>query len=85
MLLSTLFVVTSCLGSDDDEVTYYGDTAITSFALGTMNRYVHTTSSAGADSVYKTTYAGSGYVFYIDQLTCDIYNVPSARAAARWR
>ena len=77
MLLSTLFVVTSCLGSDDDEVTYYGDTAITSFALGTMNRYVHTTSSAGADSVYKTTYAGSGYVFYIDQLTCDIYTVDS--------
>ena len=38
---------------------------------------MHTTSSAGADSVYKTTYAGSGYVFYIDQLTCDIYNVDS--------
>ena len=63
--------------TDDNDVVYYDDTAITSFSLGTMNRYVHTKSSTGADSVYKTTYSGSNYAFYIDQLTCEIYNVDS--------
>ena len=77
MLVSALFVLASCLGSNDDEVVYYGDTAVTSFALGTVNRYVHTTSKSGADSVYKTTYAGSSYTFYIDQVKHEIYNVDS--------
>jgi hypothetical protein len=58
-------------------VVYYGDTAITSFSLGTLNQYVHTTSKAGADSVYKTTVAGSNYAFHIDQLNHEIYNVDS--------
>ena len=77
LLLAALFVFASCLNSDDNDVVYYDDTAITSFSLGTMNRYVHTKSSTGADSVYKTTYSGSNYAFYIDQLTCEIYNVDS--------
>ena len=77
MLVSALFVLASCLGSDDDEVVYYGDTAVTSFSLGTVNRYLHTTSKSGADSVYKATYTGSSYTFYIDQMNHEIYNVDS--------
>ncbi len=78
LLLAALCVCTSCLKSDkDSEVTYYNDTAITGFTLGTVNRYLHTTSKSGADSVYKATYAGSAYKFYIDQQKGEIFNPDS--------
>ena len=73
-----LFV--SCIGSDDDDDkhTYYGDTAVTGFSLGTLNRYLKTKAKDGVtDSIYKRTYAGSNYAFYIDQVNCKIYNVDS--------
>ena len=77
ILVSTIIVCTSCLGSDDDDYTYYDDTAITSFSLGTLNRYVHTTSSTGNDSIYKTTVKGSNYKFMIDHEKREIYNPDS--------
>ena len=64
----------SCLGSDDDDTTYYDDAAITAFSMGTLNRYLTTTSSTGEDSVYKVTYAGSSFKMTIDQLGCRIFN-----------
>lgn len=70
-------VTTSCLNSSDNEVTVYDDMVVTAFTLGTLNRYLHTTSSAGVDSIYKTTFAGSGYVMSIDQLKHEIYNLDS--------
>lgn len=73
----TVCLMTSCLGSNNSETTVYDDVAVTAFTLGTLNRYLHTTSSAGADSVYKTTYAGSGYTMAIDQLNRRIFNVDS--------
>ena len=73
-LLTAALSLTSCLSSNDDSTTTYNDMAITSFTLGTLNRYLHTTSSAGADSVYKTTYAGSTYKMSIDQIGHRIYN-----------
>jgi hypothetical protein len=73
--LSTMFLLTSCLNSNDD--SYYGDTAITAFTLGTLNRYVHVKTSAGKDSTYKTTLTGSSYNFYIDQTNRTIYNPDS--------
>lgn len=77
LLLSALTMLTSCLGDDDDNITYYDDTAITSFTLGTLKYYATTTSSTGADSTYQTTYDASGYHFYIDQLSHEIYNPDS--------
>lgn len=77
-MVAALCMYTSCLKSDSDgDVKYYDDTAITSFSLGTVNRYLHTKSKSGEDSVYKTTFAGSTYKFYIDQKTFEIYNPDS--------
>ena len=49
-LISAIFVFTSCLNSDNEVTTYYGDTAITSFSVGTLKYYKHTTSSTGKES-----------------------------------
>ena len=62
--LTLLF--SSCLSDDEEEVTYYGDAAITTFGLGTLNRTVHT-----------TTVSGSNYKCYIDQVNRVIYNADS--------
>ncbi len=77
IIFSTVILMASCLNSDNYNVTYYADTAITSFSLGTLNRYLTTTSSTGEDSTYSTTVTGSNYKFYIDQLAQEIYNPDS--------
>lgn len=77
VLFSSVFVLASCLKNDSDEIVYYDDTAITSFNVGTLNRYIHTKSSTGEDSVYKTTLDCSKYKFYIDQYKKVIYNADS--------
>lgn len=76
-LLSAVFIFASCLGSNDQDTTSYGDTAITSFSLGTLVRTMHTTSSKGVDSIYTTTVTGSNYVFNIDQFGGQVYNTDS--------
>ena len=76
VILTATLLLPSCLGSDDN-TTYYDDVAITSFSLGTLNRYLTTTTSAGNDSIYKVTYAGSGYKVAIDQLNGRIFNCDS--------
>lgn len=74
-LLATTALLASCLKSDDDAtIILYNDTAITSFTLGTLNRYVNTTSSAGVDSTYKEAIVGSDYKFSIDESTHCIFN-----------
>lgn len=76
--LTTIFALSSCLGDNEDETTYYTDTAISAFTLGTLNVTVHTTASDGVtDSTYTATYDGSAYKFNIDQLTQTIYNLDS--------
>lgn len=76
--LSAMLLVTSCLSDDDDNgYTSYNDAAVTAFTLGKLNQYLHTTSSAGTDSVYKKTYEGNTYKFYIDQVSNTIYNPDS--------
>lgn len=77
VLLTAMTMLTSCLDSDDTTITLYNDTAITSFTLGTLNRYLHTTSSTGADSIYKETVTGSNYKFSIDQASHRIFNADS--------
>lgn len=78
IIASAVVSLTSCLSNTDDEVTYYDDTAITAFSLGTINRYNHTTTKDGTgDSVYVTKIAGSNYKCYIDQVNALIYNPDS--------
>ena len=76
-MLVCVLLVTSCLKSNDvDTSDYNSDTAIISFSLSTVNRYVHTTSSKGVDSVYKVTTSNPA-VFTIDQAQRKIYNTDS--------
>ena len=77
MLWALLATMTSCLKGKNDTVTLYSDAAINGFTLGTLNRYVHTISSTGEDSVYKVTVTGSDYTFHIDQVNHRIYNTDS--------
>jgi hypothetical protein len=77
-LLALAIGVSSCLGnSDDTEVTAYDDTAIGAFSLLAVNRYVHTTSTSGGDSVYLSKLTVSQYPFQIDQYQGKIYNTDS--------
>ena len=75
-MLVGAMLVTSCLKDRESNTQYYNDTAIASFKLATVNRYVHTTSSTGADSVYKSTLSDP-VVFTIDQQQFKIYNTDS--------
>lgn len=67
----------SCLGKNEDTTTYYYETAVSSFSIGTLKRTVHTRSSKGEDSTYVTTVNASGYKFNIDQLSGTISNPDS--------
>lgn len=73
LLLTAMFSLASCLSTDEDEVTYYNDTAITSFSLGTLKRVV-TVHKASGDSTYTEDFDASGYAMYIDQMGGRIYN-----------
>lgn len=77
LLLSAAFLFSSCLKDDEEEVTLYDDTAITSFGVSTAKVLVHTTSSTGEDSTYYSTSTLSSYPFSIDQLNNEIFNVDS--------
>ena len=79
MMMGAL-LMTSCLNSDDSgTTTYYNDTAIKEFSLSTVNRYVHTISKSGKDSVYKKTLSDP-VDFYIDHYNRKIYNADSLYA-----
>lgn len=81
-LMAATFSLSSCLSSDDDtNVEYTHDTAITAFSLGTMDRYTKT--AAGKDTLLKSNLDASGYKFYIDQTTRQIYNVDSLPCGVR--
>jgi len=77
LVMVSMLLQTSCLGSDDSSNTEYSsDTAIKTFSLSAINRYVHTTSKSGKDSIYKKTLANP-VVFTIDQYQRKIYNTDS--------
>lgn len=77
LLASAGLSMSSCLSSNDDDssVTYYHDAAITSFSLGTMDKYGK--NKAGGDSILKSAVTGSNYKFTIDQTKHEIYNADS--------
>ena len=76
MLLAVIMTLSSCLSSDESTtVKLYPDMAITSFTLGTMNRYVPSKSVyTGKDTILKSTYTGSLYQMTIDHIGQKIYN-----------
>lgn len=76
LLSSASLIFISCLSNDDD-IYYYEDSALTSFSLGTQKFIVDTVGASGADSTYKTTLDCSGYKFYIDQINRVVYNPDS--------
>ncbi len=69
----------SCLNSDESSVTLYGDAAISSFSLGTLNQYqyVQRPSTGKRDSLAKIALAGTSFKMSIDQLKHEIYNLDS--------
>lgn len=77
LLLSAAFLFSSCLKDDDDEVTLYDDTALTSFGISSAKALVHTTASTGEDSTYYATSDLSSYPFSIDHLKGMVYNADS--------
>ncbi len=69
--------LSSCLG-EGTSYTYYNDAAVTAFTLGTLNRTLHTKKSDGvSDSTYTKTLDCSGYDFYIDHTSGEIWNADS--------
>ena len=80
MVLAILSAMTACVGSDT-ETTYYSDTALTGFTLGTVKytRTYHVTTTSGEDSTYTITssYSGSAYPVRINQNTNTVYNSDS--------
>ncbi len=82
MMMAVALALTSCLKNDADnaETITYNETAITSFSLTAVNRYIHTTSKAGTDSVYKRALVVKDYPFSIDQYQRKIYNTDSLPA-----
>lgn len=77
VILAVVGLFSSCLKNDSNEITYYQDTEITSFALGTVKCVGHTKTSDGRDSVYNYSYSASNYSFEIDQIHDSIYNIDS--------
>ena len=78
IMVLTLLSMSSCLGTSEDKTTYYDDTAITAFSLGTLNLTKKTKTKDGLrDSTIKTTYNGNSYPFNIDQVNHLIYNTDS--------
>ena len=75
-MLMSVVCFTSCLNTDETETTVYDDMAISGFSLATVNRYIHTTSKSGTDSVYKSTLTTKP-TFTIDQKQFKIYNTDS--------
>ncbi len=73
----TLTSLTSCLEAEEQDFIYYQDAAITSFSLGTLNRYIHATAKDGSDSIYKRTLNCSNYKFNIDHEKGLIWNEDS--------
>ncbi|MBR2291057.1 MAG: hypothetical protein IJ868_01940 [Prevotella sp.] len=81
IIATTALGLTSCLkDSDKTDTTVYDETAITGFALATVNRYIHTTKSNGNDTIYKSALVVKDYPFSIDHYQRKIYNTDSLPA-----
>ena len=78
LLCATGFVFASCLKEEGTDITYYDDTAITAFTLGSIDQRVDSTTKDGKkDSVYHRKIDAKNYVFHIDQINKRVYNTDS--------
>ena len=78
LLVAAVALLASCLNSDNEDVVYSDDVAITAFSIASAEMTVHTTSSTGEDSTYVTSNTSlSSYKFVIDQTKGEIYNLDS--------
>lgn len=78
MMAGVMAMVTSCLNSDDIDVAYYDDVAVTGFYITSAEVECHTTSSTGEDSTYiETNTDVADITFQIDHYAGRIYNVDS--------
>ena len=71
---ATVCMVSSCLGDNDSESTYYDDTAITKVTIGKMKYYRYKKAKDGVtDSLYSGSVYGSEFPVAIDQYKGTIY------------
>ena len=73
-VMAAVAMMTACLKDNDDETSYTNDAAITQFTLGTLKRYTHSQTSAGNDTIIKSTVTGSNYKMTINHKLGLIYN-----------
>lgn len=76
LIVICLVGLSSCLNGNDTDTTVYQETAITRTSVLAVNRYIHTLSKSGQDSVYKKTITTSP-AFTIDQTKYEIFNTDS--------
>lgn len=78
LLFAAVTLLASCLNSDNEDIVYSDDVAITTFSIKSAEMTVYTTSSTGEDSTYVTSNTSlSSYKFVIDHAKGEIYNVDS--------
>lgn len=78
LLVTVVFVMSSCLSDSETDVEYYDDTAVTSMSFGTLKCTYHTTKkNSTEDSTYVRNISGSAYPIHIDALKHEIFNVDS--------
>lgn len=77
LLMAVAMLLSSCLKSTDDETVYNDDTAIITFAVGTLKQQVVGKDRQGNDSLYWTDKNCSSYRFLIDHANKQIYNADS--------
>lgn len=76
LLLALCALLPAC--SDDTNSTETsGECIVKQVTLGSLKRYLTTTSSTGADSTYRVTVTGSLYPMTIDQTGLRIFNADS--------
>ncbi|MGL5271980.1 MAG: DUF6242 domain-containing protein [Phocaeicola sp.] len=77
-LFVTLFLVSSCLGTDNNEYTYSSNASLTAFSIdGDITTSYPGITASGEDTTYTVTVTGSDYPFVIDQINRQIYPVDS--------
>lgn len=78
LLFAAVAFLASCLSSDNEDIVYSDDVAITMFSIKSAEMTVYTTSSKGEDSTYVTSNTSlSSYKFVIDHAKGEVYNVDS--------
>ena len=73
-LMAATAFLSSCLGSDYEEIEYPSTSSIKSFSIGTLYQTFYVKSSKGEDSVYTDTVSYADVPFTIDQINRRIYN-----------